>query len=163
MSYYTQFPRRYDELAICLDSYKESGIAGRAYFGSRQEPTLFRDIGALLIQFDGFLDTLGKPQASTALRRFSQKRQKNKGTKGIFTKEEVISLKQRTDIHPKGESATFVVQVEFRQNSTWQGNVTWVEAGEKQNFRSALELLMLMESAMTKDEAPENISLAEEA
>ena len=84
MSYYTQFPRRYDELAICLDSYKESGIAGRAYFGSRQEPTLFRDIGALLIQFDGFLDTLGKPQASTALRRFSQKRQKKQGHKGDF-------------------------------------------------------------------------------
>ena len=35
-----------------------------------------------------------------------------------------------------------------RQNATWQGSVTWVEKKEKQQFRSALELLKLIESAL---------------
>ena len=39
-----------------------------------------------------------------------------------------------------------------RQNATWQGSVTWVEKKEKQQFRSALELLKLIESALDEEE-----------
>jgi len=35
------------------------------------------------------------------------------------------------------------------QNSTWQGEVLWVEKNRKQNFRSALEMLKLMDEAIT--------------
>jgi len=45
-------------------------------------------------------------------------------------------------------NATFMVQIQCRQNATWQGNVTWVEGGEKKPFRSALELLKLVDSAL---------------
>ena len=43
---------------------------------------------------------------------------------------------------------TFVIKVIAKQNSTWQGTVTWVEAQQKQNFRSALELLKLIDGAL---------------
>ena len=52
----------------------------------------------------------------------------------------------------RGEKSAFVVQVQFRQNATWQGSVTWVEKKEKQQFRSALELLKLIESALDEEE-----------
>lgn len=39
-----------------------------------------------------------------------------------------------------------------RQNATWQGSVTWVDKKEKQQFRSALELLKLIESALDEEE-----------
>jgi len=36
------------------------------------------------------------------------------------------------------------------QNSTWQGEIHWIESNKKQNFRSALEMLKLMDEALTE-------------
>ncbi len=43
---------------------------------------------------------------------------------------------------------TFVIQVIDTQNSTWQGVVTWAGGQKKQPFRSALELLRLIDSSL---------------
>lgn len=43
--------------------------------------------------------------------------------------------------------ATFVVQIQYRQNSTWQGQVLWKEASEHRYFRSELELIKLIDNA----------------
>jgi len=45
---------------------------------------------------------------------------------------------------------TFEISVKFMQNSTWQGQIHWVEKDQKQNFRSALEMLKLMDEALTE-------------
>lgn len=49
------------------------------------------------------------------------------------------------------ENGTFVVRVDYCENYTWQGEVHWVDKGEKKRFRSALELLQLIESALDTD------------
>ena len=49
---------------------------------------------------------------------------------------------------------TFEIQVKFTQNSTWQGEIHWIEKNRKQNFRSALEMLKLMDEALA-EETPE--------
>jgi len=43
---------------------------------------------------------------------------------------------------------TFIVEIRCRQNHTWQGTVCWVEHSETVPFRSVLELLKLIESAV---------------
>jgi len=43
---------------------------------------------------------------------------------------------------------TFEITVKFMQNSTWQGQIHWVEQDRRQSFRSALELLKLMDEAL---------------
>ena len=43
---------------------------------------------------------------------------------------------------------TFVVQIKDTQAGTWQGSVHWVEEDKKENFRSALELIKLLDSAV---------------
>ena len=48
-------------------------------------------------------------------------------------------------------AGTFVLKIMNRQNSTWQGTVTWVEENKTQNFRSALELLKLIDGALEKE------------
>ncbi len=45
----------------------------------------------------------------------------------------------------------FVVSVKSQENHTWQGTVSWVEGKKQVNFRSALELLKLMDSALGKE------------
>lgn len=37
-------------------------------------------------------------------------------------------------------------------NATWQGEVTWAEANKKKSFRSALELIRLIDGALEVDE-----------
>ena len=43
---------------------------------------------------------------------------------------------------------TFEISVKFMQNSTWQGQIHWIEKNQKQSFRSALEMLKLMDEAL---------------
>lgn len=43
---------------------------------------------------------------------------------------------------------SFVVEIKSQENHTWQGTITWVEGKKKENFRSALELIRLMDSTL---------------
>lgn len=45
---------------------------------------------------------------------------------------------------------TFVVQIMDSQNATWQGTVTWTEGRQTKPFRSALELLKLIDSSLNE-------------
>lgn len=47
-----------------------------------------------------------------------------------------------------GRLATFTVCIHFRQNATWQGEVAWLEQQQRTCFRSALELLFLLDGAL---------------
>jgi len=44
---------------------------------------------------------------------------------------------------------SFVVEIKSQENHTWQGTITWVEGKKKENFRSALELIRLMDSTLS--------------
>ena len=57
----------------------------------------------------------------------------------------------------KRVNATFVVQIQHRQNATWQGTVVWADRNETKPFRSALELIKLIDGALEADELPEGI------
>jgi len=46
---------------------------------------------------------------------------------------------------------TFVVQVISNQNATWQGTVQWVEKKKTVPYRSMLELIKLIDSAVDDD------------
>ncbi len=52
------------------------------------------------------------------------------------------------------KGGTFVVHIDYCENSTWQGEVLWADRNERKKFRSTLELLKLIDSAL-EDEAPE--------
>lgn len=49
--------------------------------------------------------------------------------------------------------ATFTIQIQFQQHSTWQGTIAWVEGGRSQKFRSELEMLKLMMEAVSADKS----------
>ena len=55
----------------------------------------------------------------------------------------------------KDDKGTFVVTIKYRQNATWQGNVVWADRNVTQNFRSALELIKMIDSSLDKEEQEE--------
>ncbi len=55
-----------------------------------------------------------------------------------------------SEIRPFGNSnQSFVVEIKSQENHSWQGTITWVEGKKKENFRSALELIRLMDSTLS--------------
>ncbi|MEE0956437.1 MAG: hypothetical protein U0L49_11610 [Eubacterium sp.] len=48
----------------------------------------------------------------------------------------------------RGDLATFVVHVKYRQNASMQGTLVWMEGQKEMNFRSVFEMSKLMDSTM---------------
>lgn len=46
------------------------------------------------------------------------------------------------------QGASFIIRITDRENDTWQGSVTWTDKGVTKYFRSTLELIKLMDSAV---------------
>lgn len=55
------------------------------------------------------------------------------------------------------DGATFVVEVKGKENHSWQGKVTWVDKKESRNFRSALEFIKILDSALLNDEKDQDL------
>ena len=64
-----------------------------------------------------------------------------------------------SELEKSQEKASFLVHVQFRQHATWQGNITWINKGVTQQFRSVLELIRLMTEAVESGD-PEQTGFA---
>lgn len=51
----------------------------------------------------------------------------------------------------KNISQSFVVNVKSQENHSWQGTITWVEGKKTEHFRSALEMIRLMDSTLSSE------------
>lgn len=49
----------------------------------------------------------------------------------------------------KNNKGTFIVKVDNYQRGTWQGRVIWAEEEVAEHFRSGLELLKLLDEAIS--------------
>lgn len=67
----------------------------------------------------------------------------------------VRCLQNEKNRNTLGKKGTFVVHVQYLENSTWQGEIVWTEKNESLKFRSALELLKIMDSALATTEQGE--------
>lgn len=129
-------------LNICIDQKRNGDYSGRIYHKYQTEAVLFSTIQALMLALERFFDDIHFPQAATSERRFlGKKREINqKGLERVQDHNEL--LKQQ------GEVATFVVHIQYRQNATWQGKIMWAEKKKECCFRSALEMIKLMDEAI---------------
>ena len=135
-------------MAICVDGTEEHTFQGRLYHCYSESPEYFTNVITLIKRMEGAMDSSGELQQSTELATFNKKKIKNKMiTKGA---ERVMSASKVAN--QNGEKATFVVNVQYRQNSTWQGQVVWVEKNIRKSFRSTLEMLKLIDSALEMEE-----------
>ena len=131
---------------ICVDEIAQEEMKGRLYHCYKKEATNFKNVVELLDEMEKLYDKLHFPEASTKSRSFL----KEKAPQQRETIPKVVEPK--IVLEQKGTKGTFLVCVQYRQNATWQGSVLWAETKQEQYFRSALELLKLIDSAVTEDE-----------
>lgn len=125
---------------VCMDQRGKDGSQGRLYCCYRRGPVSFKNEYQLIKAMEALMEEIGCPQSSVELRTYGQKPRPLKEKPKPVTGREAV-LEQR------GREATFIIHVKYRQNATWQGEVIWVEHGEKKSFLSVLEMLKLLDSA----------------
>ena len=133
----------YRTTTVCIDSYDEGVLSGRFYHAYREGSQTFHSITQLLIKMEQTLDAMSFPQSFHSMRSFLPPAQQQ--------------IDHSADeMFPQGKLATFAVKVLFRQNASWQGSVSWLEGIQEESFRSALELILLMDSALNGNDERES-------
>lgn len=125
----------YRTTMVCIDSYENGILAGRFYNPYLKDGETFQSLTQFLIKMEQTLDTMNLPQSFTAVRAFASPPNRNSASPPAS---ELL----------EGTLATFAVRIMFRQNASWQGSITWLEGEMEQSFRSVLELVLLMDSAL---------------
>ena len=130
-------PLRYDvrSFLIYIDSYENGVPVGQFQNPCRGESVSFQSLTQLLMRLEQSLDVENIPQSFNKVRTFFP-------LTGYW-------LDAPDEARPKmGKMSTFAVQILFRRNASWQGTITWIDKQKTQNFRSVLELITLLNSAL---------------
>lgn len=128
---------------IRIHSYQDKNLQGTFYNRYYGYEIKFDNLTRLLLLIEDMLDEMNCPQASFQSRRFTE------APKDL----ERLSIAQRLNTNTEEKIiATFTVKVLFRQGASWQGKIAWKEGKKEETFRSALELVKLMDSALPQPE-----------
>ena len=128
------FGNEYRTTVICVDSYANGEPKGSFYNPYMAEAQSFRSLTQLLLGMEDTLNEMKLPQLFNAVRTFANTPPPDAAAAGAAPQ--------------NGALATFAVKVLFRQNASWQGSVVWTEGRAEESFRSVLELICLMDSAL---------------
>ena len=120
---------------IKITGYRDKNPQGtleNPYFGGEVE---FKSLMELLILIEDMQDNLNFPQQSMEKRKFQD---------GIKADGKNLKLKEP----PKEVLASFKLNIYFRQNASWQGNIIWLETQQEAQFRSVLEMIFIIDGAL---------------
>lgn len=134
-------------IVICVEQKSSKDMQGKFYHAYSRQAIAFDSAEQLILQMDRFFNQLRYPFPATKERVFQK--YETRGIKNMAKMKKVVDDKKLLEQH--GDAGTFIVRVRYRQNSSWQGDVTWVEENKTLNFRSALELLKMIDSAIGDD------------
>jgi len=121
---------------VCIDHYREDSLFGRFYNPYMKNGGEFKSLMQLLLKMEQMHDAMEFPQSFTEKRSFADYPRLKTGPPATG--------------FSHGKLATFAIKIIFRQNTSWQGSILWLEWGEEQSFRSVLELIYLMDNALKK-------------
>ncbi len=143
------FPSR---CTIRLDAVPDKTMKGRVYSEHYKKSFSFSNEFQMLSGMEDLFNTLGSPQAAFEARSFF-----NRKNIPVYRKaeDEMDDNNFNNANIIQDEKNTFIVNVQYRQNASWQGTITWVEQNVTQHFRSAFEMLKLMDEAGKKGSTEE--------
>ena len=130
-------------VVLCVDSLEGSRMKGRFYHRYSGEGIPFCSVDQLVFGLENFYDSVNFPYNTTNDRSF----QKNKKTSS--QKQERSKIMSDENLLSKhGDLGTFIIRVQHRQNSSWQGRLTWMDKNKTLYFRSIWEMIKMIASAL---------------
>ncbi len=131
-------------LVICIDGIEGQQAAGRFYHFYSQEGRVFGSLDELVFGMEAFFDEINFPYPSEARRAFRGKVSEQRNRKEVRRK----VMEEEELLRKHGDLGTFIVRVQHRQNSSWQGRITWADKNQTVNFRSVWEMVRLIGDAL---------------
>ncbi|MCI8609651.1 MAG: hypothetical protein HFE73_08410 [Firmicutes bacterium] len=125
-------------MTVRVVSYEKSCIKGTLSCSQMKDDIEFTGAISLLLNIEQIMDMHNSPQRGEEPRSFGAD-----SCRMPFTD----NSRQRLD-ERKQALATFQINVMFRQNATWQGRLFWADENMEASFRSVLELIRLLDSAL---------------
>lgn len=122
------------------NNYDISGILLNEHYGFFIKFTGIRD---MLSSLDMLFNYVNFPMTSHSERMFSENIENNKKE---LPKNLVAYHKGDKDIDSK--NPIFILRIQFRHNSTWQGTIQWIEKNYTKKFMSDLQLINLIIDAV---------------
>ncbi len=138
---------------ICIDACRKEDYSGRIYHKYSSEGIPFPSSGSMIMLLDSFFDQINYPQTSTRCRSFKKMKKEEDHEPKKDQMPLVQAMTAQEVLDHRGKIATFILHVQYRQNSTWQGNLIWADEEIKKDFFSVLEFLKLLDSALCANES----------
>ena len=122
---------------VCVDSYENGVLQGRISnpYGCIET---FSSLSQFLVRMEQMLEDTQQPQAFNTPRKFAM----------TMPPEDAASYASFRN----GMLGTFELKIIFRQNTSWQGILVWRDKKMENSFRSVLELVILLDSALRIEE-----------
>jgi hypothetical protein len=139
-----------NSIVLAVDDKDIRGIQGRVYHAYSEEAIPIACFEEVIRIAENLFNDLGYPQMATNDREFG-------GSSYSYRKKEemVKVMDDKTLLEQQGDLGTFIIRVQHRQHSSWQGKVTWIEENETVNFRSALELMKMIDHVLEENKIKE--------
>ncbi len=155
-------------LVVCVDRAAGQSITGRYYHCCSREGERFHSLEELVFGMERFFDSLKFPYPAQSRRGFAgvRKEQRNDDEaplgRNSMRREPRNQIEERRRVMDEeellkqhGDLGTFIVRVQHRQNSSWQGRITWADQNKTVNFRSIWEMVRLIGDALDMVGGPE--------
>lgn len=136
-----------DCVVLCIHCSYGYDCEGELWDLYEQQPFRFGSLMEAVREMERIMDETGYPQRALLPRGWCVCDRTGNGVKPGKRVNAMENLENKS-----GQKGTFIVKVLHRQNATWQGQVTWAEQNKKVYFRSALELVRLIDEAMNEQE-----------
>ena len=132
-------------VVLCINRNNDGELSGEFYHSYSRTPVPFQGIGQMTLRMEKLYDWLRFPYPGTNSRSFGNvpKAEGRKPERKKIMSDDTLLTKH-------GDIGTFIVRVQHRQNSSWQGRITWMEEDRTIQFRSVWEMIKLIESAVDR-------------
>ena len=137
-------PREMKTTLIKVYSYENKCIKGTLHNPFFEKDVVFENLMQLITMVERISDSLFYPQKTMQLRQFSENETEKTDDPASF------DFVTTADFGDQVPLATFELEIIFRQNASWQGNIVYAEHNLTSSFRSVLELLTLMDSVLSE-------------
>lgn len=134
-----------NSIILGVDERERQCIRGRVYHAYTEGAIAVRSFDEVVWIAEKLFNDLGYPQMTTSDRDIWE------NSYSYRKKEEMVRIMdEKTLLEQRGDLGTFTIRVQHRQHSSWQGKVTWMENNETVCFRSALELMKMIDNVLEK-------------
>lgn len=147
------WPEYANTIMLCIDSFEDGLAQGRIHTFFFNDNAHFFSLDQMLFALEDILDKAQVSQRDSILRKSTQKKEARKrvveetligSPVSKFTPYYTLDdLKAR-----KGKLASFYLRVYARQHASMQGVLVWAERKDAVTFRSEMELLVLLRTAL---------------